>query len=280
MEIFQIPALRNPRMVIAFGGWNDAGECATDAITHLMHIWPSSLIAEVDSEDYYDYQVNRPMVSLDETSHRILTWPTTKIFAIPTPHLPFDLVVVEGIEPSMRWKSFSHEIMDLADDLDVALVVTLGGLLADTPHSRPIDISITGANQEISNRLNIELSRYEGPTGIIGVLQSGAMRRGIDAISLWAPVPHYASASPSPKATLALLGALEDSLSITIPSGDLPEEATNWQNSVDELVSEDSEISDYVKQLEASKDETQLPQATGEAIAKEFERYLRRQEEK
>ncbi|CAB4655001.1 unannotated protein [freshwater metagenome] len=267
-------------MVIAFGGWNDAGECATDAITHLMHIWPSSLIAEVDSEDYYDYQVNRPMVSLDETSHRILTWPTTKIFAIPTPHLPFDLVVVEGIEPSMRWKSFSHEIMDLADDLDVALVVTLGGLLADTPHSRPIDISITGANQEISNRLNIELSRYEGPTGIIGVLQSGAMRRGIDAISLWAPVPHYASASPSPKATLALLGALEDSLSITIPSGDLPEEATNWQNSVDELVSEDSEISDYVKQLEASKDETQLPQATGEAIAKEFERYLRRQEEK
>ena len=179
----------------------------------------------------------------------------------------------------MRWKSFASELLDLADDLDVSLFVTLGGLLADTPHSRPINISTTGANQEISRRLNVEVSRYEGPTGILGVLQDSAMKRGIDAISLWAPIPHYASASPSPKATLALINSLEDSLEIAIPLGNLQEESTNWQASVDELTKEDSDIADYVRALEESKDEAELPEATGDSIAREFERYLRRQSE-
>ena len=179
----------------------------------------------------------------------------------------------------MRWKSFAHEIMDLADDLDISLYLTLGGLLADTPHSRPITISATGTNQEISKRLNVEVSRYEGPTGILGVLQDCAMKRGIDAISLWAPVPHYASASPSPKATLALINAIEDTLAIAIPLGALPDESSSWQLSIDELTKEDSDIADYVRQLEESKDETELPQATGDSIAREFEKYLRRQNE-
>ena len=279
MEILSIPALRNPRMICAFGGWNDAGESATNALAHLLSMWPHTLIAELDSEDFYDYQVNRPMVSLDAKSERLITWPSTKIFAVPTAHLPFDLVIVQGVEPSMRWKSFAHEIMDLADDLDISLYLTLGGLLADTPHSRPITISATGTNQEISKRLNVEVSRYEGPTGILGVLQDCAMKRGIDAISLWAPVPHYASASPSPKATLALINAIEDTLAIAIPLGALPEESSSWQLSIDELTKEDSDIADYVRQLEESKDETELPQATGDSIAREFEKYLRRQNE-
>ena len=279
MEILSIPALRNPRMICAFGGWNDAGESATNALAHLLSMWPHTLIAELDSEDFYDYQVNRPMVSLDAKSERLITWPSTKIFAVPTAHLPFDLVIVQGVEPSMRWKSFAHEIMDLADDLDISLYLTLGGLLADTPHSRPITISATGTNQEISKRLNVEVSRYEGPTGILGVLQDCAMKRGIDAISLWAPVPHYASASPSPKATLALINAIEDTLAIAIPLGALPDESSSWQLSIDELTKEDSDIADYVRQLEESKDETELPQATGDSIAREFEKYLRRQNE-
>ncbi len=279
MEILSIPALRNPRMICAFGGWNDAGESATNALAHLLSMWPHTLIAELDSEDFYDYQVNRPMVSLDAKSERLITWPSTKIFAVPTAHLPFDLVIVQGVEPSMRWKSFAHEIMDLADDLDISLFLTLGGLLADTPHSRPITISATGTNQEISKRLNVEVSRYEGPTGILGVLQDCAMKRGIDAISLWAPVPHYASASPSPKATLALINAIEDTLAIAIPLGALPDESSSWQLSIDELTKEDSDIADYVRQLEESKDETELPQATGDSIAREFEKYLRRQNE-
>ena len=266
-------------MICAFGGWNDAGESATNALAHLLSMWPHTLIAELDSEDFYDYQVNRPMVSLDAKSERLITWPSTKIFAVPTAHLPFDLVIVQGVEPSMRWKSFAHEIMDLADDLDISLYLTLGGLLADTPHSRPITISATGTNQEISKRLNVEVSRYEGPTGILGVLQDCAMKRGIDAISLWAPVPHYASASPSPKATLALINAIEDTLAIAIPLGALPDESSSWQLSIDELTKEDSDIADYVRQLEESKDETELPQATGDSIAREFEKYLRRQNE-
>ncbi len=279
MEILNIPALRNPKMVCAFGGWNDAGESATNAISHLLETWSHSLIAEMDSEDFYDYQVNRPMVSLDVSGDRQITWPSTKIFGVLTPHLPFDFVLVQGLEPSMRWKSFASELMDLADDLDIALFVTLGGLLADTPHSRPISISATGTTQEISQRLNVEVSRYEGPAGILGVLQDISMKRGIDAISLWAPVPHYASASPSPKATLALINALEDALSISIPLGSLPEQSSSWQLTVDELTKEDSDIADYVRQLEASKDETELPQATGDSIAHEFEKYLRRQNE-
>jgi proteasome assembly chaperone (PAC2) family protein len=273
-------------MVIAFSGWNDAGEAATGAASHLLASWTDSstdvvpqLIADVDPEDFYDFQVNRPMVEIDESSIRSLTWPGTQVFGLRTPDLGHDFVIVRGVEPSMKWKTFAGDILDLADDLEVDMVITLGAMLADTPHTRPITVSGSGAHPEISRRLGVEISKYEGPTGILGVLQDACVRRGIDAISLWAAIPHYASSSPSPKATLALINALEDFLEISLPQGNLPEEANSWEEDVSEMAKEDSDVAEYVKALEESKDSSELPEATGESIARELERFLRRQSE-
>lgn len=265
-------------MIAAFGGWNDAGEAATGAISHLASLWPVVTVAQVDPEDFYDFQVNRPTVLLDESKVRQLTWPTTEVFGVSTPHLPFDLVLVKGLEPSMRWRTFSAELLDLADDLEVATLITLGSLLADTPHSRSIPVSRSTASPALAERWagrGVETSSYEGPTGILGVLQDASLRRGMDAISLWGAIPHYASASPSPKATLALLNALEDFLNISIPQGDLASHSQVWETNVNELVSQDSEITEYIRHLEVSKDALDLPEATGESIAQDFERYLR-----
>ncbi len=283
MEIHQIPLLRNPVMIIAFSGWNDAAEGASGAIEHILSIWREKddevvpqLIADVDSEEFYDFQVNRPQVTIDESSIRSITWPTTQIFGLAIPSMERDLVIVTGVEPSMRWKSFSHELLDLADDLEVSLVISLGSLLADTPHTRPITVTSTGAHPNIAERLGVAVSKYEGPTGILGIIQDGCMRRGIDAISLWAAVPHYASGSPSPKASLALINSIEDFLDISIPLGTLSEDSDEWEKSVDELAAEDSDVAEYVKALEESKDAAELPDVSGDSIAKEFERYLRR----
>lgn len=276
MEILQIPPLRSPIMIFAFGGWNDAGEAATRAVSHLLNSWEHTLIGRFDPEEFYDFQVNRPMVFVDDSKIRQITWPTTEVFGILTPQFEFDLVVVKGLEPSMRWKKFTSDLLDLADDLEVSMILTTGSLLADTPHSRPISVSGSGSHPEIAKRLGVEVSRYEGPTGILGILQEAAERRGIDAISLWAAIPHYASAPPSPKATLALINALEDFLNISIPVGNLSDETKMWESGIDEMAQEDSDLKEYIRQLEASKDETELPEATGESIAREFERYLRR----
>jgi proteasome assembly chaperone (PAC2) family protein len=286
MEIHQIPALRSPVMVIAFSGWNDAGEAATGAAAHLLGSWADSqsdvvpeLIADVDAEEFYDFQVNRPTVVVDESSIRSLTWPGTQVFGLRTPELGHDFVVISGVEPSMKWKTFTANILDLADDLEVDMVITLGSMLADTPHTRPITVSGSGAHPEIAQRLGVEISRYEGPTGILGVIQDACVRRGIDAISLWAAIPHYASASPSPKATLALINALEDFLDISLPQGDLHSESNQWEVDVSEMAREDSDVAEYVKALEESKDAAELPEVSGESIARELERFLRRQRE-
>jgi predicted ATP-grasp superfamily ATP-dependent carboligase len=249
-------------------GWRDIGD---DVVPEL--------IADVESEDYYDFQVNRPVVSIDESQIRSITWPTTQIFGLSIPSMARDLVIVTGVEPSMRWKSFTSDLLDLADDLEVSLIVTLGSLLADTPHTRPITVTGTGAHPSISARLGVSVSKYEGPTGILGIIQDGCMRRGIDAISLWAAVPHYASDAPSPKATLALINTLEDFLDISIPLSDLPEAADAWEKDVNDLAAEDNEVAEYVKALEESKDAAELPEVSGDSIAKEFERYLRRQKD-
>jgi len=286
VEIHQIPALRSPVMVIAFSGWNDAGEAATGAASHLLASWtdPSTdvvpeLIADVDVEEFYDFQVNRPMVYIDDSSIRSLTWPGTQVFGLRTPELDHDFVVIRGVEPSMKWKTFSADILDLADDLEVDMVITLGSMLADTPHTRPITVSGSGAHPEIARRLGVEISKYEGPTGILGVIQDACVRRGIDAISLWAAIPHYASNSPSPKATLALINALEDFLELSLPQGDLLKESREWEEEVSEMAKEDGDVAEYVKALEESKDAAELPEATGESIARELERFLRRQNE-
>ena len=283
MEIHQIPLLREPIMIMAFSGWNDAAEAASGAVEHLLSGWRDKnddvipeLIANVESEDFYDFQVNRPVVSIDESEIRSITWPSTQVFGMAIPSMKRDLVIVTGVEPSMKWKSFTFDLLDLADDLEVSLIVSLGSLLADTPHSRPITVTGTGAHPSIANRLGVSVSKYEGPTGILGIIQDGCMRRGIDAISLWAAVPHYASNAPSPKATLALINTLEEFLNIKIPLSDLPDRADAWEREVNDLASEDSEIADYVKALEESKDAAELPEVSGDTIAKEFERYLRR----
>ncbi len=287
MEIIQIPQLRSPVMVIAFSGWNDAGEAATGATSHLLGCWTEpqydvvpELIAEVDPEEFYDFQVNRPTVFVDDSSVRSLTWPGTSVFALATPSLPHDFIVVKGVEPSMKWKTFTSDLLDLADDCEVDLIISMGAMLADTPHSRPITVSGSGAHPDIAKRLGVEISRYEGPTGILGVIQDSCLRRGLDAISLWAAIPHYASNSPSPKASLALINALEDFLEISIPQGSLPAEAHEWENEVTALAKEDSDVAEYVKALEESKDAVDIPEATGESIARELERFLRRQNEK
>jgi proteasome assembly chaperone (PAC2) family protein len=268
--------LRQPIMLAAFEGWNDAGESATGAINHLLASWTHHKLAMMNPEDYYDFQVNRPSIKVDERVVREIIWPNTVVFEVSTPHLKNDFLIVKGIEPSMKWRTFANELLDLADDYEVSMSITLGALLSDTPHTRPITVTGSGAHPDVANRLGVEISKYEGPTGIIGVLQDSAYQRGIDAVSMWASVPHYVSTPPCPKASLALINSLEDFLDISIPQGDLPERATSWESQVDQMAAEDSEVGDYVKQLESSKDAADLPAATGESIAREVERFLRR----
>lgn len=292
MEIHKIPALRNPVMLIAFSGWNDAAEAATGAASHILGAWTAAehaindqvgvvpeLIADIDPEEFYDFQVNRPLVDIDESQIRSLTWPGTQIFGLATPNFDFDFIIVRGVEPSMKWKTFTHDLLDLADDLEVQTIITLGSMLADAPHSRPITVTGSGAHPEIAKRLGVEVSRYEGPTGILGVIADACLRRGLDAISLWAAIPHYASNSPSPKATLALINALEDFLEISLPQGELHADSLEWESEVDELAREDSDVAEYVKALEESKDSALLSDVSGEDLARELERFLRRQSE-
>ena len=292
MEIHKIPALRNPVMLIAFSGWNDAAEAATGAASHILGAWTDAqhaindqvgvvpeLIADIDPEEFYDFQVNRPIVDIDESQIRSLTWPGTQIFGLATPNFDFDFIIVRGVEPSMKWKTFTHDLLDLADDLEVQTIITLGSMLADAPHSRPITVTGSGAHPDLAKRLGVEVNRYEGPTGILGVIADACLRRGLDAISLWAAIPHYASNSPSPKATLALINALEDFLDISLPQGDLHADSLEWESEVDELAREDSDVAEYVKALEESKDSTLLSDVSGEDLARELERFLRRQSE-
>ena len=272
-------------MLIAFGGWSDAGEAATGVITHLLASLSldsepdalPELIAEIESEDFYDFQVNRPLIFVDDSMIRGLTWPGTQIFGVRNPLGDRDFVVVRGVEPSMRWRTFANELLDLVDDLEIELVITLGSMLADTPHTRPIPVSGTGAHPDIAKRLGVEVSRYEGPTGIMAVIQDGCVRRGVDAIALWAAIPHYANGTPSPKATLALINGLEDFLEISLPQGDLPELSQAWEAAVNEMVKEDSDIEEYIKTLEESKDSVEISEDSGEELAREVERFLRRQ---
>ena len=271
--------LRKPVVIAAFEGWNDAGESATGALAHLLTTWTHQKVATMESEDYYDFQVNRPQIRVDEKVVREIIWPNTAIFEVSTPAFDHDFLIIKGIEPSMRWQTFVSELLDLADDYEASMLITMGALLADTPHSRPIVVTGTGAHPDVAAKLGVEISKYEGPTGIIGVMQDAAVRRGIDAVSLWASVPHYVATPPSPKATLALINALEDFLEISISQGDLPERSDSWEKQVDQMAAEDTEVGDYVRQLERSKDETDLPSISGDAIAREVERFLRRNPE-
>jgi proteasome assembly chaperone (PAC2) family protein len=276
IELSVFPQLRNPVMVAAFEGWNDAGEAASGALAHLEQAWGATALVEMDPEEYHDFQVNRPMVSVSEDGRRKLAWPTTRLSWASPDGAKRDVVLVRGIEPSMRWRSFVAELLTYAEQLGVSTVVTLGALLADVPHTRPIPVTTTSEDEDLLRELALERSRYEGPTGIVGVLGELSARAGVPGLSLWAAVPHYVGQSPSPKAILALLRRIEELLDVTVPLRTLPEEARSWEQGVDELAAEDGEIAEYVRQLEHAKDTAELPEASGEAIAREFERYLKR----
>ncbi|GAA0910558.1 PAC2 family protein [Streptomyces thermoalcalitolerans] len=278
IELEGVPELIDPVMVAAFEGWNDAGDAASAAVAHLNREWKGEVFAALDAEDYYDFQVNRPTVFIDNGTRKI-TWPTTRLSVVRADgEKPRDLVLVHGIEPSMRWRSFCNELLGFAHELGVELVVLLGALLGDTPHTRPVPISGTTSDPDLARRMDLEESKYEGPTGIVGVLQEACTHAGVPAVSLWAAVPHYVAQPPNPKATLALLNRLEDLLDLRIPLGELPEDARAWQVGVDQLAAEDSEVAEYVQTLEEARDTAELPEASGEAIAREFERYLRRRD--
>ncbi|TSE01666.1 PAC2 family protein [Skermania sp. ID1734] len=278
----EFPQLRSPVLVAAFEGWNDAGDAASGAIEHLQLIWDAEPLAELDSEDYYDYQVNRPMVRQVDGVTREIQWPSTMLSVCSPPGSDRDVVLLHGIEPNMRWRSFCDDLLEFVEQLGVTTVVILGALLADTPHTRPVPVTGSAYSPESAQRFNLEQSRYEGPTGITGVLQDQCVKAGVPAISFWAAIPHYVSQPPNPKATIALLRRVEDVLDIEVPLGELPSQAENWESSVTELTKDDEEISEYVRSLEERGDaeinlsEEALSKIDGDALAAEFERYLRR----
>ncbi|KAA9393348.1 PAC2 family protein [Kocuria coralli] len=266
-------------MVAAFEGWNDAGDAATDTVKFLGENYGAREIFEVSADEYYDYQYSRPRVTRSATGEPKLVWPTTKLSSAGVDGTNLELVLLHGWEPSYRWRGFCAEILEQAARLEVDFIVMVGALLADVPHTRPIPVSMTSDTDELQDELEVSGSDYEGPTGIVGVLSHLAAVSGIPTVSLWAAVPHYVAQSPSPKAQLALMRKLEDLLSLKLPLADLEEDAEAWERGVNELAEDDPEIGAYVAKLEEATDTTELPEASGDAIAQEFERFLRRREE-
>jgi hypothetical protein len=271
-----LPELDDPVVVVAFEGWNDAGDAATGAVEHLELIWDADPLAALDPEDYYDFQVNRPTVSLVDGVSRRIEWPTTRISVARPPGADRHVVLIRGIEPNMRWRSFCDELIELIQELGASTVVALGALLADTPHTRPTPVTGSAYDAESAANWGLETSTYQGPTGILGVFQDACVQAGLPAVSFWAAVPHYVSQPPSPRATVALLQRVEEVLELTVPLGTLPQQADDWVKTVDEMANEDDEVVEYVRSLEERATASDLSQANGEQIAKEFERYLRR----
>jgi len=277
----QWPKLTRPVLVTAFEGWNDAGDAATGALEHLELIWDATEITSLDSDLYYDYQVNRPTVSMIDGVTRRVQWPVTRISVCRPDSADFDVVLLRGIEPNMHWRRFCEEIIDVIQELEIQTVISLGALLSDSPHSRPTQVTGSAYDQESAMRFGLERSRYEGPVGIVGVLQDACVAAGIPAISFWAGVPHYVSQPPNPKASLALLHRVEEVLDIPVPLGELPHQADEWQKLVDEMAAEDEEVIEYIRNLEEREDEIgegELREISGDSIAREFERYLRRRD--
>ncbi len=276
IELDGIGKLTSPVIIAAFEGWNDAGEAASGVINHLSLAWQATEVGAIDPEDYYDFQVTRPVTEVAEGRTERLVWPTTRLLAAKQEITDRDLLLLRGIEPNMRWRGFCSELVTAFSALEIELVVLLGALLADSPHTRPVPVATAASDPELAADLRAEPVDYKGPTGIVGVLQHACADAGIPAVSLWASVPHYVAQPPSPKATLALIRAVEDVLDVSLPLADLPQEARAWERGVDELAEQDTEVADYVRTLEEAKDATDLPEASGDAIAREFERYLRR----
>lgn len=273
-------------LVVAFEGWNDAGEAATGAARALAAKLELVEIADIDPELYFDYQFTRPTVALDDDGVRRISWPGAKMLGPGGPAPDGEEVVdgpgagalhlLIGQEPARSWKAFAQEIVDAALTADIDGMVFLGAMLADAPHTRPLAVFASSENAEMRAALGLERSEYEGPVGILSVIADAAERVGIPTVSLWASVPHYVHNSPSPKAVLALLAKLEELTGLTIPRGSLEGDAAAWEAGVDALAADDEDMAAYIQQLEQARDTVDSPEASGEAIAQEFERYLRR----
>jgi proteasome assembly chaperone (PAC2) family protein len=273
------PKLRRPVLVAAFEGWNDAADAATSAARFLRDHWAARQFASIDPEVFYDFSAVRPQVHLVDGLTREIAWPANELFAASNPGSEHDVVVLLGVEPGLRWRTFCSEIVGVAADLNVELFITLGALLADVAHTRPVRVTGTAADPELVERLGLQRSRYEGPTGIVGVLHDAFSKASVPSASLWAAVPHYVAATPSPKAALALVERASELLGSNVPTTALEIAAASYERQVSEVVESDDDVSEYVHRLEETSDDdgddVELP--TGDALAAEFERFLREQ---
>jgi predicted ATP-grasp superfamily ATP-dependent carboligase len=273
--------LRAPAMVCAFQGWNDAGDAASSAVSFLASSLHARRFARIDSEEFYDFQSNRPNVQFNDANEREIVWPTVEVFEASAPRAPRDVVLVQGIEPSLRWRAFTGHIVDLAEALGVQVVVSLGALLGDVPHTRPVTISGHATDPALIERagMHASTSTYEGPTGIVGVLHAACAQAGLPSASLWAGVPHYVAAAANPKAALALLRRVEGLIGVSVDLSELESAAADYERQVGLAVQSDPDIQAFVERLEqaAEGDEDVAPEdvPSGDAIAREFQRFLR-----
>jgi proteasome assembly chaperone (PAC2) family protein len=275
-EFDGLPVLRDPVAIAAFEGWNDAADASTAAVEHLEQVWTARPVTALDPEEFYDFQVNRPIVSLADGETRNIEWPTTRFSVATPPGMDRDVLLIRGIEPSMRWRTFCGEILELCHSLEVNKIVLLGALLADVPYTRPLPISGSAANRDAAERYSLIPTRYDGPTGIVGVLHEACTRAELDTVSFWVHVPHYANNPPCPKATLALLHRVEDVLDLPVPMMDLAEESAEWEERLRTAAEQDAELGEYVRELEERVGDEGLQPLSGDEIAQEFEKYLRR----
>ncbi|HEX2087386.1 MAG TPA: PAC2 family protein [Solirubrobacteraceae bacterium] len=272
--------LRAPALVCAFKGWNDAGDAASAALSFVGASLGATRFATIDPEEFFDFQATRPRIRVVDGGTREITWPAVEVFAARVPRAPRDLVLVQGSEPSMRWRTFSKLVTDLAEALGTQLVVSLGALLADVPHSRPVNITGISSDPALVTRLNVSAAAYEGPTGIVGVLHAACAEAGIPTASLWASVPHYVAAAPNPKAALALVRHLEQLVGVSVDAGELESAAADYERQVNLAVQSDPDVQAFVERLEQAVREEEggvgpqdLP--SGDVLAREFQRFLR-----
>jgi predicted ATP-grasp superfamily ATP-dependent carboligase len=275
VEIERRPKLSQPLVVAAFRGWNDAGGAASLAAGYLRSVTDAERWAVIDCEPFVDYQQTRPTVQLVDGDQRELEWPLTEAYASEDANL----MVVQGAEPNLRWRAFAGAVVELARGYDANLVVTLGALLADTPHTRPVPVSATSSDPELIDRMGLARSSYEGPTGIVGVLHDACSRAGLRSASLWAATPHYISATPNPQAAAALLDRLQDIAGTPGPSRELQRAASEYQARVASAIADDPDIAGYVEQLEEQADSQEESEPSGDQLAADFERYLRERSE-
>jgi proteasome assembly chaperone (PAC2) family protein len=281
LRIDERPELTRPILVAAFRGWNDGAQAASLAAGYLAKTWQAERFAEVDPENFFDFQAARPHVSLEEGLTRRIDWPETAFYHARPEGLDRDVVLLLGIEPNLRWRTFTDLVVGLAQELGIELLITLGALLADVPHTRTAPVTGSATDKELVDQLGLSASRYEGPTGIVGVLHDVCGKSGIPSASLWAAVPHYVSLTPSPRGALALCERLGAILGVDIDAEELEEAARNYEEQVSEAVASDEETAAYVDELERRSDQledaTELP--SGDALAAELTRFLRERDE-